>query len=241
MNFLVLITGAPHPNESLPTSSNPDQLIKWIDDLTGKKVDDWKFYEQELSDADLKTIVGKLTKNQSCTNLDLRHNKITHRGAHYLSEMLCENHKLKALLLSYNNMGDSGLQYLCDAMGNPHSSLELLYLNKNGITEDGARALAKMLKLNTSLTDLSLNYNHIGDRGVQVLCDVLKRDNTTLKHLYLLDNRITDSSVNAIVKMVELHSALEQIDLGDNQISIKCQCQLQAAAKKCKVIIRLNL
>jgi Ran GTPase-activating protein (RanGAP) involved in mRNA processing and transport len=95
-----------------------------------KNVDDWDFHEKELSDADLKITAGVLTRNKSCSNLDLRHNKITHVGAHYLSQILCVNYALKALLLSYNNIADGGLRYLCDAMADPLSSLELLYFEQ---------------------------------------------------------------------------------------------------------------
>jgi Ran GTPase-activating protein (RanGAP) involved in mRNA processing and transport len=76
-------------------------------------------------------------------------------------------------------------------------------LNKNEITEDGARALADMLKLNKSLTDLSLNYNQIGNNGVRALCNALKTNNRSLKHLYLNGNAIDDSSVDAIVEMTK--------------------------------------
>ncbi|CAF1170409.1 unnamed protein product [Rotaria sordida] len=236
-----LILGAATAEESSSTVLVSPTLRAELDYFVKNNVDDWDFHEKAILDADLKVIAGALTTNTSCTSLDLRHNKITDVGTHYLAEVLSVNYTVKALLLSDNNIGDIGLGYLCDAMTDPKESLKLLYINKNGITDHGVRALAEKLKLNKSLVDLSLNYNHIGDDGVQALCNVLKSDNTTLKRLHLQGNKIQDSGVDAIIEMIQSHSALEEFKLGHNQISSEPRKQLERTAETRKLLLDLSL
>ena len=59
-----------------------------------------------------------------------------------------------------------------------------LHLSENSIGDNGAKAIAEALKVNTVLTELHLSENSIGDDGAKAIAEALK-DNTVLTTLDL--------------------------------------------------------
>ena len=72
-----------------------------------------------------------------------------------------------------------------------------LYLNRNSIGDDGAKAIAEALKVNPVLTTLLLWSNNIGDDGAKAIAEALKV-NPVLTNLELGDNSIGDIGAKAI-------------------------------------------
>lgn len=96
------------------------------------------------------------------------------------------------------------------------TTLTSLNLFDNSINDEGARELAKMLKVNRSLTKLDLFNNEIGDDGCAAIADALRR-NTSLASLDLRWNVITERGANAIERAIrESNYALQDIHLGGN-------------------------
>ena len=56
-----------------------------------------------------------------------------------------------------------------------NTSLETIYLNRNQIGDEGAKALAEALTVNKSLTTIDLQLNQIGPDGAKALAEA-KRD-----------------------------------------------------------------
>ena len=61
-----------------------------------------------------------------------------------------------------NNISDEGAKALAEAL-TVNTALQQLYLGKNKISDEGAKALAEALKVNTALQKLDLSYNMISD------------------------------------------------------------------------------
>ena len=53
--------------------------------------------------------------------------------------------------------------------------------SSNRITRDGAKDLARLLKMNTELQVLDLGYNRLEDDGAAYIAEVLATYNTNLK------------------------------------------------------------
>ena len=76
--------------------------------------------------------------------------------------------------------------------------MEELYLGGNGISDEGAIAIAAALRINKSLKELFLDANDIGDEGAISITDALST-NGSLKHLDLDKNfRISEQTWNDI-------------------------------------------
>ncbi|KAL0251107.1 hypothetical protein GEMRC1_000321 [Eukaryota sp. GEM-RC1] len=56
-------------------------------------------------------------------------------------------------------------------------SLSGILMKGNSIGDEGARALADALKINTTVTSINLSSNSIGDEGARALSDVLNAIN----------------------------------------------------------------
>jgi len=67
-----------------------------------------------------------------------------------------------------------------------------LQKTENNIGDEGAKALAELLKTNTTLVKLCLPTNKIGDEGARMMCESLKI-NTTLTRLVADNNNIGDA------------------------------------------------
>jgi Ran GTPase-activating protein (RanGAP) involved in mRNA processing and transport len=84
-----------------------------------------------------------------------------------------------------------------------------------------------MLKANGTLTDLWIYNNQITDQGVIYLSGILKNGNRSLKHLDLQWNKlVTDSSVKALVNMLEHNRILERLNFRKCSLSVAGKMQL---------------
>ena len=65
-----------------------------------------------------------------------------------------------------------------------YDKVKELYLGNNNISDEGAKALAEALKVNTALQELDLDFNKISDEGAKALAEALQV-NTALQELWL--------------------------------------------------------
>ncbi|KDO25814.1 hypothetical protein SPRG_08757 [Saprolegnia parasitica CBS 223.65] len=113
------------------------------------------------------------------------------------------------------------------------TQLTQLSLRANGISAEGAIALADTLKQNATLTQLNLFRNRIGDAGVEALAQALS-ENKTLQHLSVANNGVSGagalSLVRAITRFVVSEAQLKQ--LADMEVLV--QTALETAKKQKK-------
>ena len=101
---------------------------------------------------------------------------------------------LTSLNLDNSSLVDTDIQTLVNDLKN-NTNLKTLYLKKNKIGDEGAKALAEKVNLN----GLSLSYNKIGNEGAKALAQ-----STTLKWLYLSNNKIGYEGAEALAKSTTL-------------------------------------
>jgi hypothetical protein len=191
--------------------------------------------KQQLTDTDMNIVVKHAIINKQCKSLLLANNKITSIGSLIIAEALNNNTTLELLSLSYNNLSDEGIQSLTNILSLNNSNLKILSLHSTGITDESVKHLSKMLKTNTNLTWLHLGGNQISDQGVHLLADVLIRYNKTLKILALSENElITDSSVDSLVEIFKQNNSLETLWINDCNLS-------PDGKKKLKQIFQSNI
>ncbi|XP_032872022.1 NACHT, LRR and PYD domains-containing protein 4-like [Amblyraja radiata] len=98
--------------------------------------------------------------------LDLLNCRIQCEGLQRLGPVL---HKCQYLGLGDNNLGDSGVKLVSAALRNPDCKIQILRLDRVGLTDSGAEDLASALSTNPSLTWLNLTGNSLTDRCVPAL------------------------------------------------------------------------
>jgi Ran GTPase-activating protein (RanGAP) involved in mRNA processing and transport len=122
-------------------------------------------------------------------------------------------------------LSDKGIYTLTNTLSLNSSKLSLLGLQDTGITDEGAKYIAEMLKTNTAIDRLLLSWNRISDQGVELLADVLGNHNTTLQTLRLSNNKlISDSSADFLVEMLKQNQTLKCLDI--------CNCKLSDKGKE---------
>jgi len=181
--------------------------------------------KQNLNDEDMEIVVKEAIINKQCKKLELGYNKITSVGASIIAKALNGNTTLDILYLNKNYLSDKGIYTLTNTLSLNSSKLSLLGLQDTGITDEGAKYIAEMLKTNTAIDRLLLSWNRISDQGVELLADVLGNHNTTLQTLRLSNNKlISDSSADFLVEMLKKNQTLKCLDI--------CNCKLSDKGKE---------
>ena len=88
-------------------------------------------------------------------------------GANSISKMMIVNHSLQELYMGYNNIGDDGIYDIARALGD--CKINILNVNKCGITLTGARSLAEALSSNHTIRQLWLMNNPITVEGALLI------------------------------------------------------------------------
>ncbi|XP_067222144.1 NACHT, LRR and PYD domains-containing protein 3-like [Chanodichthys erythropterus] len=154
-------------------------------------------------------------------SLNLKNCGVTEKGCDFLSSALRLNPShLKVLDLSWNNIGDSGVKHLCASLEKVQCTLEILKLNKCGMTEESCTALASALSSKTSsLTDLDLCINDLQDSGVKKLCVGLQNPHCKLDKLRLSNCNVTHEGVMVLTEALKSNpSHLKELDLLENDL-----------------------
>ncbi|EFC49123.1 predicted protein [Naegleria gruberi] len=167
--------------------------------------------------------------------------------------------EITKLALDYNNLGDLGVEYLSRGLMNS-SSILILTIGRNLITEKGAICLAQVLKKNQTLTYLDLQKNKVGELGGFSLAEAL-RTNQTLTYLNLKSNYIGDlgalafanafSPTDQIFKNTneptlernvgEFNDTLINLDLTNNRITYLSARHLMKSIERNTSLSRLNM
>jgi len=196
---------------------------------------------QSLTDEDMPIVVQQAVIDKQCTMLRLSYNKITSQGVSLLAEVLNNNTTVEGLYIFNNRVGDKGVYSLAQVLAENTSSLKVLSLGSNGITDEGAAYLAAMLKTNRTLSELWLPCNQISDRGVKLLTNALIQHNTSLKTLSLdVNELVNDSSVSFLIDMMNQNQSLDVLHVRNCKLSKTGKERLCEVAKS-KKNIKLNL
>jgi Ran GTPase-activating protein (RanGAP) involved in mRNA processing and transport len=187
---------------------------------------------RQLTDRDMDIIVQQAMINKQCKELDLRRNEIQSNGIGILADQLIQNQTLEILYLSFNFISDMGVYYLMESMSNNYTKLKKLELDSNEITDQGAKYLSEILKINSILTWLSLDNNKITNQGMKSIADVLSHSNQRLEELYMNGNKsIDDQSINSLSSMIKQNSIIRKFSLENCGFFKRGKMRLQQISK----------
>jgi Ran GTPase-activating protein (RanGAP) involved in mRNA processing and transport len=117
---------------------------------------------------------GSLEQVRSATRLDWSRKGLTAGDCKVVAHLIATKLPvLSTLILWKNNIGDEGAKAIAEAL-KVNTVLTVLYLGENNIGDDGAKAIAEALKVNAVKTTVLLGDNNIGDEGAIAIAEVLK-------------------------------------------------------------------
>jgi hypothetical protein len=129
-----------------------------------------------------------------------------------LSRALETNTSVEQLHLTNNtSIGDEGARALADLLRN-NSTIKVLCLLRCGILSDGAVNLGQVISENTSLEILNLSGNKFGDVGAIAFASGLV-ENKHIKHLCLSSCGITNGGVS-LGQALKTNKTLKILDIG---------------------------
>jgi Ran GTPase-activating protein (RanGAP) involved in mRNA processing and transport len=164
-----------------------------------------------------KAIADALLVNGALTKLSLAHNKLEEVGTKAICEALEQNKTLKELDIS----GD--------------------WAGSNIGETAGVKHVAKMLGVNGGLTKISLAKNGLGEEGTKAICEALEQ-NTTLKELDLSGHHVSNIGETAgakhVAKMLGVNGGLTALDLSFNDLKddgVSTVCEAIQSNKETKL------
>ena len=127
--------------------------------------------------------------------ISLRYNDISDNGASAIADLIKALPHLRHVYLDGNHIGDKGVEKLSQL----HHSifLETLSLCNNGIGDDGASAVADLMKTLPHLQHVQLDQNHIGGCGAALLWNQSIHKCCNLSLSVIGDDR-PDAFINAL-------------------------------------------
>ena len=184
----------------------------------------------DLSDAlraEIEEKIGKRTANFYART------EFGDAGAVFLAEKLRGNTTVERLWVQRCGIGAVGARALAKMLTEDNTTLEHLSLSRNpSLTDDGAQAMAQMLRKNTTLEHLSLFECGVGDRGARALGEALK-EHITLKGLFLNSNHLlSDDGAKVLAEGLRWNESLEDLGLEYCQLTDVGASSLLAALRE---------
>jgi Ran GTPase-activating protein (RanGAP) involved in mRNA processing and transport len=186
-------------------------------------------------------LVEALKHNTSLVHLDLSMNHLAHEcHAKVLGSML--EHNTCLTHMSIHTILLEGVNFIAQGLSK-NACLRHLDLSRNILMEEDLQALGQALRVNTTLETLLLQQVKVPDMPDDYLVHVLEplAHNTTLKHLDISDNYLTDVEAKALAKALETSCRLHYLDISEHEINADGISTLCEAIAKHTSLVVLNL
>lgn len=133
---------------------------------------------------------------------------------------------LQVLMLWNNRITRNASQSVSDLLA-ATTTLEILNVGRNVLSNEFISNIKNSLKTNTSLTSLGLQSAHLSSDGVKTLAELLNfGGNVTLQRIDLRDNNLQVSGLTALNEVLKSNKSVTRIDLDDvprrHHVSIIC-------------------
>lgn len=176
-----------------------DLLLQWGDISHVVAV---KIGPNSIDDKAIESLCQLLQKNDSLLYFSLYTNHVTKPCGGFFATMLSVNKTLVSLQLVDNKIDDATFKIICGELETGNRTLLQADFSSNQITDSGAKAFGKVMKVNDILTTVSLASNDIGVDGGTALMKALEV-NFTLCDLYVLKNNVTTSQASKIEELCD--------------------------------------
>jgi len=190
-----------------------------------------------ITEASCEDLLVALHDNQSITELSLSFNVLRSSSASIIAGLLAANASLLVLRLQGCALTDrGGGTIVSEGLSDPYrGSLELLDMRENSLGSESARALAKLLPVNSTLTELDLRWNSIRSKaGGEFLTGVSR--NSSLRSLKIGWNGC-GTVASHIGTAISGCSSLTELDLSHNQID-QTGAHMIGAGLRSSVVLR---
>jgi NLR family CARD domain-containing protein 3 len=201
--------------------------------------------KQVVGDLWIQELMDSIKDNPFVRHFLLGNNIIGLTGATSIANFILSDHvpKIVTWYLAGNRIDAQGIELIANALAQ-NTDANALWLKRNPI-KTGAIHLGNMLRQNTSLKILDLDNTGLLDDGVRDLFAGLEH-NTTLEHLYISANGITNEGCKHIAKYFDQQVAkgtrgLVSLWIAINRISDDGVITLMNSLKNYKFLKRLNL
>lgn len=167
--------------------------------MTNNSIQELHLSNNGINDIMIDSFAAGLENNQVLRMLILdRNNEISCIGARRLAKALGKNSSLKVLSMTENQISDEGAKSFAEFAIKNNSSIQRLFLSDNNIGNDGAESIAQALAHNHNLIYLALNANPIGKEGCKALLQALER-NCFIENLEVSSEHRLESDYNMTI------------------------------------------
>jgi Ran GTPase-activating protein (RanGAP) involved in mRNA processing and transport len=178
-------------------------------------------------------VLQALLRNQTLRHLNLARNNIGAECGDILRSVLAHNTSLITLKLNNNNLSASGVcSFLPSLMGmttqgpgnglgsirGGNTSLVTLDLSNNGIGDQGADAVAQVIRTNYTLTTINLCNNNITEIGGQAIAAALCQ-NSVIVSVGLSSNGVKNGTAIGIAEALVTNESISTLELCSCKIS----------------------
>lgn len=189
----------------------------------------------DIGDDGLKILASVLRDNNSIQHIDFSENLLSDNAMSQflISAGLKNNASLKYLDLSKNMLGDESMSIFSHILSSKRLPLKHLILNKNHITDNGAKKLFDGLKKNTSVEILELECNQLSEDSfssqnsqISLISEVLKSNTCCLQQILFGHNLIGNLGAKVLADALTTNKSLKILGIEFNNIQFDGISQL---------------
>ena len=153
-------------------------------------------------------VISKALQNISTlTKLCIDNNKITDEAADDIAAAISCNIRLQEFSIGANDLQASGAMIIAKGLQNI-STLTILYINNNKITDEAADDIAAAISCNSNLKEFDIGKNCLQTFGAIKIAKGLQK-NSSLTKLHIDHNNITDEAADDIVAVICCNPGLQ--------------------------------
>lgn len=187
--------------------------VSIAEEMRISKLQCWYIAGNEFTHEGITHITNALKTNTHCTSLWLKRNPLGPQSIPHIINMLQINTTLVVLDLVNCGILDEGLTTLLNNYPTTNTTLQVLWLDTNGITYKSGGLIANFISTNSSLQDLSLSCNRLCDIGIEEIAKAIPH-NTTLQRISFASNRIGPEGARALCASLSHHPKINFLNIG---------------------------
>jgi Ran GTPase-activating protein 1 len=160
-------------------------------------------------------------EDKHITHLDLSHNAFGPQGIESFEQFLSRANHLENLDVSNCGLSPKGGEMIAAAiLKNEHMKLKEFAGTRSRLEEEGLTALADVFRKQKSIEKLDLTQNG-SKRGLAPLLGSLIECKSTLRELYISDNKSINRAIPELVACIKECTALTHLNISDLNIKRK--------------------
>uniref|UniRef100_A0A2P2IT22 Uncharacterized protein MANES_05G076600 n=1 Tax=Rhizophora mucronata TaxID=61149 RepID=A0A2P2IT22_RHIMU len=242
-------------------------LLSIKDQLTEVDLSDVVAGRPELEALQVMNIFSSALEGSNLRCLNLSNNALGEKGVRAFGALLKSQHNLEELYLINDGISEEAARAVCELI--PSAKLKILHFHNNMTGDDGAIAIAEIVKQSIILEDFQCSSTRVGSEGGIVLAEALRtctklrkldlRDNmfgveagvalskalfsfSDLTEAYLSYLNLEDEGAEALANALkESAPSLEILEMAGNEITAKGASSLAACIAVKQFLTKLNL